>query len=85
MSLTIADFNEPTEHPYQMLEAYQNASQKESVLAYILSECIKEGDIAAPVQTVYSHPTMVSDGLLGQSGERTYYLCLLYTSDAADE
>lgn len=61
--LKIEDFQEPKIHPYEMLRGYNNASEKESLLAFILGENIKSSKFE-PVKTKYSHPTMVEDGLL---------------------
>ena len=71
--MQISDFIEPKSHPFGMLSGYSHASEKESVLAFILSECVKAGDFVA-VQTVHDHPTMVTDGLLEEAGERQYKL-----------
>jgi hypothetical protein len=40
----------------------------------ILKKCMEEGDLATPIQTKYSHPTMVSDGLLEEAWGNTYRL-----------
>ena len=63
-SLTIKDFNEPNEHPFGMLKEYDNASEKERLLVFMICQCIKADDINAVINTKYTHPTMVSDGLL---------------------
>lgn len=62
--LTIKDFNEPNEHPFGMLREYDNASEKERLLVFMICQCIKADDIDAVISTKYTHPTMVSDGLL---------------------
>jgi hypothetical protein len=66
-------FDTPSKHPYGMLEGYKNASEKESVLAVILTKCIEAGVFVA-VETVHSHPSMVEDGLLKEVGECKYTL-----------
>lgn len=76
-------FVRPTSHPFNMLEGYTNASEKESVLAWILRECIDAGDWVV-VKTTHNHSTMVLDGLLERVTERQYRLTekskgLLYT------
>lgn len=71
--MRISDFVKPTEHPFNMLRGYENAYQKESVLAFVLSKCIDAHDFAA-VETKHEHPTMVEDGLLERVGERKYKL-----------
>lgn len=67
------DFEYPEQHPYGMLYGYQNASQKESVLAIILRQCIEAGEFVA-VETTHSHPAMVEDGLLEEVADRKYKL-----------
>ena len=70
--MDISNFEKPTQHPYGMLSGYQRANEKESVLAFILSECINAGTFTA-VKTRYAHPSMVADGLLREEGERRLY------------
>ena len=72
--LTIDNFNEPTEHPYELLQGYSQAGEKETVLMLLLQYCYAEGDLYAAKEFQYSHPTMVEDGLLEEVGERTYKL-----------
>lgn len=67
MPLKIQDFKEPTEHPFGMLDGYQRAFEKESVLMLILLANVKAGKFE-PVKTRYTHPTMVEDGLLEEIG-----------------
>ncbi len=61
--MQVTDFVMPDKHPFGMLQGYQHAAEKESVLAIILRECVQAGDFI-PIKTVHEHPTMVSDGLL---------------------
>lgn len=63
-TLTIKDFKEPNEHPFGMLKEFDNASEKERLLVFMLCQCIKADDIDAVVNTKFTHPTMVADGLL---------------------
>ena len=72
--LTANDFGPVTQHPYGMLEGYQNASEKESTLAFILSEALKAGDLNTAVNTTHNHPDMVGYGLLIEVSEREYRL-----------
>jgi hypothetical protein len=71
--MNISDFNMPTTHPFGMCTGYDNANEKEHMLSVILSRCVQAGAFI-PVETKYSHPTMVTDGLLKEVGERTYEL-----------
>ena len=71
--MNISDFRVPTEHPYNMLEGYQAAFEKEGVLAWILRACI-ESDCFQAVETKHSHPTMVEDGLLEKVAPKKYLL-----------
>ena len=73
--MNVTDFSTPDLHPWGMLEAFNNASQKESVLRFILTKCIEAGEWVS-VPTKYEHPTMVSDGLLEQVQEKTYSLTI---------
>jgi len=87
--MNVTDFKTPDSHPWGMLEAFKNASQKESVLSFILTKCIEAGEWI-PVPTKYEHPTMVSDGLLEQVEEKTYSLTvkskgLLYSFYGCDK
>lgn len=72
--LTIDNFTEPKDHPYGLLQGYSHASEKESILALLLTHCLVEKDLYASKEFVYEHPTMVEDGLLEQTGNRTYRL-----------
>jgi len=67
------DFEKPTKHPYSMLRGYENAHEKESILAYMLNKSIEQGSFK-PLNFKYKHPTMVSDGLLKEQGEKMYQL-----------
>ena len=71
--MTVNDFNKPDAHPWGMLEAFTNASQKERMLVFILTKCIEAGDWI-PVASKFEHDSMVSDGLLEQVEEKTYSL-----------
>lgn len=68
MAITISDFHRPADRPWGMLQGYERAAEKESVLATILLACIEAGDFV-PVGTRYKHPSMVSDGLLEETTE----------------
>lgn len=66
------DFKNSDLHPYGMLKGYSNASEKESLLAWMLSQCIKAGDwVAIPCK--YSHDALVSDGLLLETEQARCY------------
>ena len=85
--MDISDFKMPEAHPFNMLEGYKRAYEKESVLALILIRCIKAGGII-PVQMAHNHPTMVKDGLLEKVANREYELTekalgLLYSQYAS--
>lgn len=67
------DFNRPAGHPYGMLSGIIHAYETESLLAWMLTQCINAGDFI-PVQTVASWPTAVHAGLLNEEGERLYTL-----------
>lgn len=71
--MDIKSFVKPEEHPGGICRGYDNAYEKESVLAFILSQCVEAGGFG-PVETKYAHPTMVSDGLLEEVSERRYKL-----------
>lgn len=82
--MDINSFNEPTEHPFEMLDGYKHAMEKESVMRIILEKCFEAANLDEAVTTKHSHPTMVDDGLLERVGERQYRLTrkgkgLLYT------
>jgi predicted transcriptional regulator len=82
--MDINSFNEPTKHPFEMLDGYKHACEKESIMRIILTKCIEAGNLDETVTTKYSHPTMVDDGLLERVGKRRYRLTrkgkgLLYT------
>lgn len=72
--LTIDNFEVPTQHPYGMLQGYSHASEKEQILALLLTWCHTENDLLASKEFIHSHPTMVEDGLLEEVAERTYKL-----------
>lgn len=72
--MDIHDFNKPEEHPYSLLEGYTHAFEKERTLAIILRGCCDAGDLDAAIETTHRHPTMVTNGLLLEAGERRYRL-----------
>jgi len=72
--MDINSFNEPTEHPWQMLEGYKRAVEKETVMRIVLAGCFEAGSLDEAVTTRCSHPTMVDDGLLERIGEKQYKL-----------
>lgn len=67
--LNVNSFNSPKEHPFGMLRGYDYAREKEEMLVWILRQCVDAGDWIA-VCTAHRHPTMVTDGLLNQYGDR---------------
>lgn len=67
--LDVNSFDSPEKHPFGMLRGYDHAMEKEQTLVWILQQCIDAGDWMA-VRTMHRHPTMVTDGLLHQYGER---------------
>jgi len=71
--MNINDFEKPKKHPFGMLEGYNHAYEKESVLTVILRKCIEINNFTA-IKTVHNHPTMVSDGLLEKIADRKYKL-----------
>jgi len=73
MTINVADFNKPDKHPYGMLGAFDNASEKENVLAFILTQCIEAGKWI-PFKMKYRHDSMVTDGLLEKIEDKTYEL-----------
>lgn len=81
--MNVSLFTAPTVHPFGLLRSYDNASEKESTLAYILIECIKAGAFVS-VPTIHDHTDMVKDGLLiAEDGKRyrltTKAIGLLYS------
>lgn len=72
--MQISDFIEPKVHPYGMLQGYSHASEKETILMLLLRYCVAEGDLTAARELAHSHPTMVTDGLLEEVGEKCYKL-----------
>ena len=71
--MNTTNFNKPEKHPCGMLSGYRNASEKEGLLCFILSECTDAGEFKE-VKTKYSHKSMVQDGLLEEVREKTYKL-----------
>jgi len=69
--MNITDFEMPAEHPWGMLEGQEHASEKERLLAYMLTECIKAGDLAHSVRLKRRYNGMVRDSLLEEvDGDR---------------
>lgn len=71
--MTINDFNKPTSHPFGMCAGYNDASEKENFLAWMLIQCIEAGNFG-PVQTEHNHDSMLKQGLLSGSHEDGYTL-----------
>jgi hypothetical protein len=71
--IKITDFEKPKVHPFGLLEGYENASEKESVLEFMLTKAI-ERKTFSPIATSYDHPDMVECGLLVQTGFKEYAL-----------
>jgi hypothetical protein len=71
--ITTYDFNKPDKHPYGMLSGYDRASEKESVLSWMLDKSI-EGQEFGVIQCTHEHPSMVRDGFLKDEGDRRYSL-----------
>jgi len=63
--LNITQFNKPTKHPFEMLDGYKNAYEKELTLTHILAKCIEAGDFI-PIKTKGRHSDLVYDGLLSE-------------------
>jgi len=81
--MDITDFKKLEEHPWGVCKDFKYTYEKESVLRYMLNVCMDKGEFG-PVKTKYNHPTMVSDGLLEEVGDKEYLLTkkaigLLYT------
>jgi len=70
----IEDFKEYTNYPMGLCSNYSSASEKENMLAYILSKVIEANDLNFIVKTKHLHPTMVSDGLLEEVDKFRYKL-----------
>lgn len=71
--MNINDFEKPSNHPYGMLRGYENANEKEAMLAWMLIKCIEAGDFCM-IETKHDHPTMVEDGLLEKVADKNYRL-----------
>lgn len=54
-------------------EGLQHTAECESVLAWMLKQAIEKGSWE-PIQTVHTHPSLVSAGLLKEEGDRLYSL-----------
>lgn len=74
--LTAKDFDMTGkyEHPYEMLDGYKHATEKEATLVYILQECAFFGDLNATITVHHQHPDMVDDGLLVAISDYEYKL-----------
>jgi len=72
--MKVEDFETPTNHPFGMLNGFDHASEKESMLVYILAQCIKANDLNATIEFMRDQSEMVNDGLLVQQGEHEYRL-----------
>ena len=58
-----------------MQKGYRRAYEKEGVLAIILMECYDMGDLHHSVATKFTHPSMISDGLIyTEDNHATYKL-----------
>lgn len=68
------NFESPNKHPYGMLDGYNHAYEKESLLAYMLVKCLQEQDLYAQIKLNYNHPDMVNEGLLTDCGDNFYQL-----------
>lgn len=73
--MDISLFEKPTKHPYSMLagQVRSHTNEKESMLAYILGECIEQESWDA-VETTHEHPGMVREDLLYRVGDHLYTL-----------
>lgn len=72
--LSIEDYEKPKSHPFSMLEGEENASEKESFMAWCLSQCIKAGNLDAEFKTVANEDGMVGIDMLEKLGDKTYRL-----------
>ncbi len=63
--MKITEFNKPEEHPWEMLDNYNDASEKENCLAWMLGVCIDKGQWAA-IEIGTQPIGLVEDGLLEQ-------------------
>jgi hypothetical protein len=68
------DFVRPDKHPFDMLDGYRNAYEKESVLLLIFRNAWKSDNISQPCETQHEHPSMVEDGLLEEVEPHFYRL-----------
>lgn len=57
-----------------MLQGYSHASEKETILALLLTWCHTEKDLFTPYEFIHDHPSMVDDGLLEHVEGTTYKL-----------
>ena len=67
-------FEIPNKHPYGMLDGYDYAYEKESLLAYMLVKSLQEQNLYAKVKLNCNHSDMVKDGLLYDYGDNVYQL-----------
>ena len=72
MKYKVSDFKKYTNYPVGLCSGLKNASEKEDLLAYIISQLINENDLNFIIETLYSHESMVSDGLLEEVGSKRY-------------
>jgi hypothetical protein len=79
--MEVSQFSAPDKHPYELLERYTNANQKEGNLVYFLIESIKAGEWVA-VTTKYDQSEMVKDGLLIDCGKTEYEFVYRLTTKA---
>ena len=72
--LTIKDYKKPDSHPFGMLRGEQHASEKESFMAWCLSQCIKSNNLDAEFETVANEDVMVTIDMLEKVADKTYRL-----------
>ena len=76
MALEINDFKNYTDYPMGLCKNFRDGSQKENMLAYMLSKTIEADNMEAVVETEHTHPTMVQDGLLEEVAPKQYKITL---------
>lgn len=72
--LSIEDYKKPDSHPFGMMKGERHASEKESFMAYCLSQCLEAGNIDAEFKTVANEDGMAKIGMLKKVGDKTYRL-----------
>ncbi len=72
--LTIEDYKKPTKHPFGMLRGEYHASEKESFMAWCLSQCLAAKDIDAEFKTRNNEDCMVEIDMLLKVKKQTYRL-----------